>query len=79
MYEECDVCGQNSYQSETGQLRCESCQDNKKINDLGIYAEKHDEEGDCTATANLCSKGLYQLKNNASCEVSLFIFKILFF
>ena len=71
MYEECDVCGQNSYQTETGQFSCESCQD-KKINNLGTDAEDaelHDQEEDCTASGVKCPNGFYQLKNNA-CEVS---------
>ena len=74
LYKECDVCGQNSYQTETGQLRCKSCQD-KKINDLGTDAEMHDQEEDCTASGDTCADGFYQLKNNA-CEVSSILFYI---
>jgi len=66
--DDCEFCGINSYQTETGKDQCKVCFGNLKINDPGTAAHLHDEAADCNLGGVSCKTG-ERLKNMISCEI----------
>lgn len=61
--EDCNICGANTYQDTTGQVKCKGCPDEKVIHDA-TSAEKHDSEDDCQINVPTCLPTEYLTLNN---------------